>query len=415
MFRMQGEPATRENGDARERPLTVDGEEATVTRFSDALATGVDLVSAAERATRQALERLDGPADLVCVFVSGIDPEEVALAGERAMALAEGATTIGCSAGGVIGGGRGTEGQGAVSVWAAMLPGVTMTPFELAAIAEGDQLAVIGVLDPTPADQAALLLANPYVFPTHTFVEHSNTILDGLPIVGGLADGTYGGDSVRLFLQGETVQAGAVGLLFGGNGVLGTVVSQGCRPIGPSMVVTKAEDNVLIELAGTPAYAKLESIVSALPPEEQQLVADGLHIGIAIDEYADRHESGDFLIRGVLDADPEQSTITIGDVVDVGQTVRFQVRDQATADSDLLERLRLFAHDTGGTAEGALLFSCNGRGSGMFPSADHDVRRVQQILGIDAVGGFFAAGEIGPVAGRNHLHGFTACMLAFRG
>lgn len=233
MFRMRGKPAARENGDARERPLTVDGEEATVARFSDALATGVDLVSAAERATRQALGRLDGPADLVCVFVSGVDPEEVALAGERAMALAEGATTIGCSADGVIGGGRGTEGQGAVSVWAAMLPGVTMTPFELAAVADGDQLAVIGMLEPEPVDQAALLLANPYVFPTHTFVEYSNTILGDLPIVGGLADGSYGGDSVRLFLQGQTVEAGAVGLLIGGNGVLGTVVSQGCRPIGP--------------------------------------------------------------------------------------------------------------------------------------------------------------------------------------
>src|SRR5690606_31035119 len=245
MFRMQGDPATSETADARERPLTVDGEEATVTRFSDALATGVDLVSAAERATRQALGQLDGPADLVCVFVSGFDPEEVGLAGERAMTLAEDATTIGCSADGVIGGGRGAEGQGAVSVWAAMLPGVTMTPFELAAVPEGDHLAVVGVLQPTPVDRAALLLTNPYVFPTHSFVRRSDTVLGDLPIVGGLADGAYGGDSVRLFLQGETVQAGAVGLLIGGEGVLGTVVSQGCRPVGPSMAVTKAEENVL--------------------------------------------------------------------------------------------------------------------------------------------------------------------------
>jgi len=414
MFYPHGEPSPERDGSG-ESPLTVDGEEATVARFSDALATGVDLVSAAERAALEALGRLDGPADLVCVFVSGFDPDEVALAGERVMAMAEGATTIGCSADGVIGGGRGTEGQGAVSVWAAMLPGVTMTPFELAAVPEGDHLAVVGMLQHTPADRAVLLLTNPYTFPTHSFVRRSEAILGDLPIVGGLADGAYGGDSVRLFLQGETVQAGAVGLLIGGEGVLGTVVSQGCRPVGPSMVVTKAEENLLLELAGVPAYRKLEDIIGALPPEEQELAAEGLHIGIAIDEYAERHESGDFLIRGVLEADPEEGSITIGDVVEVGQTVRFQVRDHDTADSDLLEQLRLFARDTGNAAEGALLFSCNGRGSAMFPSADHDVRCVRQTLGIDAVGGFFAAGEIGPVAGRNHLHGFTACMLAFRG
>lgn len=385
-----------------------------MARFGDALATGVDLVSAAERAALQALSRLDGPADLLCVFVSGADPEEVALAGERVMALADGAMTIGCSADGVIGGGRGAEDQGAVSVWAAMLPGITMAPFELTAVPEADQLAIVGMVEPGFSDKAILLLADPYVFPAHSFVQHSAPVFGALPIVGGLADGERGGEGVRLFLQGETVQAGAVGLILGGDGVLGAVVSQGCRPIGPSMAVTKAEDNVLLELAGSPAYGKLEDIVNMIPPQEQDLVAQGLHIGIAMDEYADRHERGDFLIRGVLAADPDHGALTIGDVVEVGQTVRFQVRDHDIADSDLVERLRVFADDTGGTAEAALLFSCNSRGTAMFPSADHDVRCVQQTLGIDAVGGFFAAGEIGPVDGRNHLHGLTACVLAFK-
>lgn len=385
-----------------------------MARFGDALATGVDLVSAAERAARQALARLDGPADLVCVFVSGSDPEEVALAGERAMALAGDATTIGCSADGVIGGGRGAEEQGAVSVWAAMLPGVTMSPFELTAVPEAEHLAIVGMVEPGASDKAILLLADPYDFPAHSFVRRSGPVLGGLPIVGGLADSGRGSEGVRLFLGGEAVDAGAVGLVLGGDGVIGTMVSQGCRPIGPAMAVTKAEENVLLELAGTPAYAKLEDIVNSVSPQEQELAAQGLHIGIAMDEYADRHERGDFLIRGVLGADPEEGTLTVGDVVEVGQTVRFQVWDRDTADSDLVERLRVFADDTGGATEAALLFACNGRGTAMSPSADHDVRCVQQILGIDAVGGFFAAGEIGPVAGRNHLHGLTACMLAFK-
>ncbi|GLU46858.1 FIST signal transduction protein [Nocardiopsis ansamitocini] len=386
-----------------------------MARFGDALATGADLVSAAERAAELALGKLDGPADLVCVFVSGTDAEEVGLAGERVMALAETATTIGCSGNGVIGGGRGVEGQGAVSVWAAMLPGVTLTPFGLDAVPEGERLAIVGMTEPAPADRAALLLADPYVFPTHSFVQRSHPVLGELPIVGGLADGAHGAEDVRLFLQGETVRAGAVGLLLGGEGVAGTAVSQGCRPIGPSMAVTKAEDNVILELAGTPAYDKLEDIVNAIPTEEQDLVAQGLHIGIAMDEYAERHEQGDFLIRGVVEADPDHGAITIGDMVEVGQTVRFQVRDHDSADSDLVEQLREFAEGPGAGAEAALLFSCNGRGTQMFSSADHDVACVRQTLGVDAVGGFFAAGEIGPVAGRNHLHGFTACVLAFTG
>ncbi|MBB6173468.1 small ligand-binding sensory domain FIST [Nocardiopsis mwathae] len=384
-----------------------------MARFGDALATGADLVSAAERAVLAAVRPIEGPADLICFWISGADQEEVVLAAERVMALADGAVTIGCTSGGVIGGGRGVEDQGAVSVWAARMPSVTITPFRLDTVPDGDHLAVVGMHEPSPVDQAALLLVDPYEFPTQAFVERSTDALGGLPFVGGLASGAHGPGSVRLFADGEIAECGAVGLLLGGSGIVGTMVSQGCRPVGPAMAVTKSDGNMILELAGAPAYERLEQLINALPPEEQELAAQGLHIGIAMDEYADRHERGDFLVRSVVAADPELGTITIGDMVEVGQTVRFQVRDRDTAGTDLRERLRMFDEDTDGRSAAALLFSCNGRGATLFPSADHDVRMVRQALGIDAVGGFFAAGEIGPVAGRNHVHGFTACLLTF--
>jgi small ligand-binding sensory domain FIST len=176
------------------------------------------------------------------------------------------------------------------------------------------------------------------------------------------------------------------------------------------MAVTRAERNVLLELAGSPAYARLVEIVTALPPAEQELAARGLQLGIAIDEYAEEHGRGDFLIRGVVGVDDQTGGVAVGDVVEVGQTVRFQVRDAAGAGEDLTELLGGAEHP----ARGALVFSCNGRGTTMFPSADHDVRAVQSALGAEGVAGFFAAGEIGPVGGRNHLHGFTASVLAFR-
>jgi small ligand-binding sensory domain FIST len=42
------------------------------------------------------------------------------------------------------------------------------------------------------------------------------------------------------------------------------------------------------------------------------------------------------------------------------------------------------------------------------------VQVVRKAFGGAGVAGFFAAGEIGPVGGVNHLHGFTASVLAFR-
>ncbi|MGH3834851.1 MAG: FIST signal transduction protein [Pseudonocardiaceae bacterium] len=383
------------------------------SRFGDGLAVGPDLAAVAESAITQAMAALHGQRpDLLCVFVCADDPNAVESAGTRARELAGAGTTLGCSAGGVIGAGRGVESEPAVSVFAACLPGVTCTPFRLELVRTPDGAAVTGMPDRHEDDAIAVLLADPFTFPVAAFVQRSNDDLTGLPLIGGVASGPRGEGSARLFLDGHSVPAGAVGMVLGGPVAAVPVVSQGCRPFGPPMIVTKAEGNVLLGLAGMPALAKLEQIVAELPAEERQAVARGLHIGVAMDEYVEEHERGDFLIRNVMGADSERGAIAIADVVDVGRTVRFQVRDASAAAADLEELFSQFRAEHGPVG-GALLFSCNGRGRTMFPSADHDVLAVRAGLGTTGVAGFFAAGEIGPVAGRNHLHGFTASILVF--
>jgi len=385
-----------------------------MSRFGDGLAVGGDLVRAARTAVAQALRALDGPPDLVCVFVCGDDLDAVTRAGEAAMACAGGAVTLGCSTNGVIGDGRGVESSNAVSVWAAMLPGARITPFALRTARAAERLVVTGMADPEPDDQVALLLADPYTFPVDAFVEGSSDVFDGLSLVGGLADGPSTVDQVRLFASGVGSDAGAVGVLLGGQLRVSTLVSQGCRPIGPPMTVTSAEGNVIGELAGVRALTKLEQVVSELPESDRPAVADGLQIGIVMDEYSDRHERGDFLVRGVVDIDADTGALAVGDVIDVGQTVRFQVRDAAAADEDLGRLVdTFFDADDVDTVSGALLFSCTGRGADMFAHSDHDVRTVRSRLGTDRVGGFFASGEIGPVSGRNHVHSYTVSILAF--
>ena len=334
--------------------------------FGDGLAQGADLVAAAEDAVAQATAPLGGRRpDLLAVFVCHPDPDEIGRAGARAMEVAGARVAVGCSAGGVIGDGRGVEARPAVAVWAAALPGATLTPFRLDASRTDTGLVVGGMPTNAGADEVGLLLADPYTFPIQGFVEQSADVLGGLPLVGGLASGPGGAGGTRLFLDGVVHERGVVGVTIGGDVRVRTLVSQGCRPIGPTMTVTAAEGPHLQGLAGTPAYAKLEEIVRGLEEADQQMVARGLHLGIAMDEYADDHRQGDFLIRGVVGADPEKGSITVGDVVEVGRTVRFQVRDASSADADLdwlMSRLR----GEGATA-GALLFSCNGRGPGDVP------------------------------------------------
>ena len=166
---------------------------------------------------------------------------------------------------------------------------------------------------------------------------------------------------------------------------------------------------MIAELASRPAIERLRDALGELPPREQQLAASGLMLGIVIDENKPDYERGDFLIRGLLGIDEETGAVQVGEHVRVGQTVRLQVRDGDSADEDLREALDRLPV----APAGALLFTCNGRGSHMFGAPGHDAQALDEAFGGAPVAGFFCAGEIGPVGRRNFLHGFTATMAVF--
>ena len=231
--------------------------------------------------------------------------------------------------------------------------------------------------------------------------------------MGGMASGAAEAGETILFHDRTIHRDGAVGARLPRAVPVRTLVSQGCRPIGQPLVVTRAERNLLQELGGRPALERLRETVGALPPPDQELVSHGLHVGRVIDEYKSEHGLGDFLIRGVIGADPGTGAIAVGDHLEVGQTLRFQVRDAATADEELRSLLEQEVAHLPGRAAGALLFTCNGRGSRMFGVPDHDAKLVSSFLGGAPLAGFFCAGELGPVGGKNFVHGFTASLAVF--
>jgi small ligand-binding sensory domain FIST len=175
------------------------------------------------------------------------------------------------------------------------------------------------------------------------------------------------------------------------------------------MVITKAHDNIIEQLGGKPALAALREIINGLSESEQALLQHGLLIGRAISEYREKFGRGDFLVRNLAGADQETGAIAVADYVRVGQTVQFHVRDKVTAHEDL----ELMLNDVT-TASGALCFSCNGRGTNLFGQPNHDVNVAREKMPGTPVAGFFAAGEIGPVGGKNFIHGHTASFALFR-
>ena len=367
----------------------------------------------AEAAARAALGLGGAPADLVVVFAAAPNLEHA----EEGLAVLEErlrpATVIGCGAQGVIAGGRELE-TGGVAVWAASLPGGTVRPFHLEAFDAGDEGVAIAGLPALMGAEAVILLADPYSFPVEPLLDRLAADHPGLPVIGGLASAGAAPGEGALLHPGGLADRGAVGVALAGVDVR-PCVSQGARPIGPEMVITACEDNVIHELASRPALKRLHEAIGELEPHERTLAANGLLLGIVIDENQPDYERGDFLIRGLLGVDEEEGSVQVGERVRVGQTVRLQVRDGHSADEDLREALALHADALRGPPAGALLFSCNGRGSHMFGVPHHDALALDDAFGGAPAAGFFCAGEIGPVGPRSFVHGFTATLAVFAG
>ncbi len=274
-----------------------------------------------------------------------------------------------------------------------------------------EELAGPGSEEGAGPGEAIISLCDPFSFPSELLLESLERARPRAPVLGGLASASFAGGTV-LLRDGDVHSDGAVTAVLSGAAVL-PCVSQGAAPVGAEMTITAAEGNVIAELAGKPAMERLGEVIAALPERERELAAAGVLLGIVIDENRPSYERGDFLVRPIIGADRESGALVTGERVRVGQTVRLHVRDAASADEDLREALRAQAQALGGQgAAGALLFTCNGRGSNMFEVPDHDAAAIEDSLGAPTAG-FFCAGEIGPVGGRNFLHGFTATMAVF--
>ncbi len=329
-------------------------------------------------------------------------------------------TLLGCSAGGVIGGGEEVERLPAVTLTAAQLPDVTVHPFhtdgtlpdlddppesweKLFGVKQAEEPQFVLLADPFSTRPEALLAGLDYAFPNSAKI-------------GGLASGATSPGLNALFLNREVFDRGIVGLALSGNIVVDTVVAQGCKPIGELMRVTKCERNVIYELDGRTTFSSLQELYMGLDEHDRELMGTSLFLGVAMDEFKQEPKAGDFLIRNLLGIDPQSGAVAVGEYLHEGMRVRFHLRDASASAQDLHAVLAGYENDLQAkdAVSGALLFSCLGRGEYLYKKPNFDTGVFKQHLGDIPVGGFFCNGEIGPVGGTTFLHGYTSSFGLFR-
>ena len=404
------------------------------------LSTRPSLEAAIAEVTQRSQAALQAPADLALVFISSAFASEYS----RLMPLLQeqlpGVAIVGCSGGGIIGMredvAREIEDQPALSLTLACLPGVDIHTFHL-------EPADLPDLDSSPDAWIQHIGVNPndrpqFVMLVDPLSNRLNDLLQGMdyaypssPKIGGLAGVGAGNGGSGLFCNYEFHREGTVGVALSGNITLETIVSQGCRPIGETYRVMEAERNIILALEesvsatvggsySTPAQRTplevLQDLIQDLSEDDRSLAQNSLFVGIAQSEFKQELEQADFLIRNLLGVDPRAGAIAIGDRIRSGQRIRFHLRDAEASAEDLETMLERYQQHTQGQASpiGALMFSCLGRGEGLYGEPDFDSLLFDRYLPNLPLSGFFCNGEIGPVGNTTFLHGYTSVFGIFR-
>lgn len=327
---------------------------------------------------------------------------------------------MGCSGGGIIGGGKEIEQKPALSLTAAHLPGVELQEIQTDTLKLPDPDTGPSVWrDWLKVDVEKnphfIFLADPFSFNGEEFLAGMDFAYPRSAKVGGLASGAQSQGGNAMFLDQKIFNEGLVGVALSGNVQVDTIVAQGCRPICEPMNITQCDRTLLMKVDGIPPLERLELMVDSLNEYDRKLLRTSLFLGIEMDPMKDNPGQGDFLIRNLVGVDREAGTLTVGTLLREGQLVQFHLRDKVTSSEDLKKMLSRYQSKEGWQeSKGALLFSCLGRGEHLYGESNHDSDMFKTEMGDIPLGGFFCNGEIGPVGQTTFLHGYTSSFGIFR-
>ena len=390
-------------------------------KWASAISKEIDLHPALMSLAQSIDEQLgDVTPNLVLVFVSPHHASEYAIIPRFFDDRYPNAVVVGCSGGSIIGGEIELEREPGVSVLAGVLPDVGIEPFWL------QESEVAGFIEHPRSWQERIHLEPEHqpiflLFPDPFSCDGQRVLLsleEAFPesvIVGGLVSGGRVAGSHALFVQADTQTSGVMGVALYGDIQLEPIVAQGARPVGPPLMVTRADEHVIYELDGSPAVQVLDHLMRALSPEERELFRRSPMVGLSTRSDSKSPSRDGYLVRNLLGVDRSTGRIGINAKVGSKQQVQFHIRDSAAAAYELESLLLQYqGRELDSTATAAVMFSCLGRGSYFFGQKNHDLDMFGRHMGPMPVAGFFCNGEIGPVNRRTWIHGYTTVFGLFR-
>jgi small ligand-binding sensory domain FIST len=323
--------------------------------------------------------------------------------------------------GGIVGGGQEVEdpARHSMSFFGGFLPANSTVDIERIFNNEDEVCASDASKDHV---NSYLVFADPYSTKVESVLQHCNKETTSIPSITsppacGSGNIVAGAVTVAAHKQQSTLAVGnrvltpgaLIRISFSGNLGVQVVVSQGCRPVGPTYRVTKINGPAILELDAMRAIDELQTTIDrdCTSEDKDYIQTKGMSRGILggfykeADSLEDAHredsldksfqmksEPEDFIIRQMTGFLPKSGGIILcgRPTVKEGDFFRFHVRSPSSALEDwrkILKRAkteRLFLGSQAGEPIGALQFSCAARGEALFEKPNVDLHHVQELV-----------------------------------
>ena len=383
------------------------------TRAGSGLSNASDPLEAAGAAAGAALERIGpGAADWGLVFATMTHrPHYAAILAEVQKRLGT-ATISGCSGAGVLACGEELEHGPGVAVLA-----VRSDRFSARAHLEagGDDMGRVAAHDLSrrvaPGGGLLVTLPDPFAVRPDVMLQEIDALMPGTTVVGAASAGGPRALTTFQFCGRNVATRSLAALHLTGSLRTGIGITQGCLPLGPACRVTRAAENLVLELDGRPALAVLRERLPAALADSLERLGGHLFVGLPPDD-GDAISPGEYLVRPLVAIDPDRGALLLGVDVKEGSPMLIVLRDGVAARDDLKAMLeRLSGAGARRDWSFGMYFNCAGRGSALYGLSGVDSAFIGRQFGDLPLVGFFGNAEIAPLHGRNQLFTYTGVLV----
>ncbi len=383
------------------------------------LSTSSTTKRAAYEAAEQAVASLeDRRADFAIVFATAEHGEALPDLVDAISGAVSTPYVAGCSAAGVLVGPLEIEAGPAIGVLAVRSDAIRGTPFLFqdtgdAGLTAGRE-AGQRLLTSRGTDDLVLVWPDPHVIRPDRLLQGLDATLGPVPVAGGAASSAFPGGATFQF-SGSQASSGCVsGLRLGGTFRHQLALTQGCRPLGAPMRITRAHENLLLEVDGISAYEALRAAAPSQFFDDPESTMNALTIALLPEPGESVLRPGEYLVRNIVAVDPDTGVIAVAATCEEGQSILFALREPSAAEEDVLRMAeRVAAAEPSGGYKFGLYFNCLARGRSLYGREGVDSAALARHLPGVPLLGFSCNAEIAPLRGANHLFTYTGVLVLF--